>query len=179
MIDLSELNYKQLIDLEKQIQKEKVKKLPDHLTKTDLTNSSKMNEIGFLIDNRFREEKYGWPQKVDVDKFDWHCERDKEEAREQNHPAPVALNMTGRIDSSIMYLCDTAFENYRDYISKSEKPKRSIIYYGMTGPREDQNYYSVAVNKEIPWQIADQYKNMYYELCDIFLKHAKGEINEH
>ena len=75
----------------------------------------------------------------------------------------------------MIYLCDIAFENYKDYIPKY-----------MTGPNRDKPKVKdtmISTNKEIPWQKADKYKSMYNELCDIFIKYAnlkdKENPNEH
>lgn len=182
MIDLSELNYKQLIELEKQIQKEKENKIHEHVTKGDLTNccSTEMQPIYDMLDKRFRDEKYGWPQKLCVDKFDWASDKEKEQARLKNYPAPCVESIYSRITSSFLYLCDMAFENYHDYLGSTDNTRyRKGNHYGTTkGPDDSKRYFTVAIDKEIPWQKADRYKSMYNELRDIFIKYAKGELNE-
>lgn len=179
MIDLSELNYKQLIDLEKEIQKEKEKKIHSHVTKGDLTcsNSAEMEPIYDMLDKRFRDIKYGWPQKVRVDKFDWSSDEEKEQARLENFPAPCVESIYSRITSSFLYLCDIAFENYHDYLGRTDNTSfnKGNHYGSCMGPDDSRRYFTVAIDKEIPWQKAEKYKAMYEDLAKIFKIYAKGE----
>lgn len=172
MVDLSELNYKQLIALEKQIQEEKARKVKYHVTKSDLCNSDDAKTIFDILDKRFQEEKYGWPQKLDVTKFTWNSEEEKEEAAKENLPAPVAENVYDRVLSSTLYLCDVAFQNYRDAISKKEI---SVIKAAcrISPKSPEDRYYTVSMNKEIPWEKSKDYKEMYEEITKVFLKYAE------
>ena len=176
MVDLSELNYKQLIALEKEIQKEKAKKVRDHLTKSDLINSEKSRNIESIIDPRFQNAKYGYPNDewkeiaLDSEYMNSLSEAGKKDSQVFHERPEVTRRILGRLEDARLYMCDIAFENYRDY-----KPKY------MTGPNRDKPKIKdmmVAMNKEIPWQFAEQYKSMYNELCDIFIKYAKGELND-
>ena len=175
MIDLSDLNYKQLIELEKQIQKEKAKKVHDHLTKGDLINSDKAHEILVFLDPEFQDAKYGYPNeewktiKPDVEYFESQSPEVQKHLRTSWERPEVTRSVSAKIDNSIVYLCDIAFKNYKDYIPRT-----------MCGPNRNQpktKYSMIKLNTEIPWQKADQYKSMYNELCDVFLKYAKGDSN--
>lgn len=176
MINLSELNYKQLIELEKQIQKEKEKKARDYLTKTDLIyDSEKVKEIVSFLDPKFQHGQYGYPNdewknsKADVEYFESKSPEDQEQLLVDWNRPEVVRDIKDKLTRNMLYMCDIALENYRDYISKTQ-----------SGPNRGEpksKYYTISTNKEIPWQKADQYKSMYNELCDIFLKYAKGESN--
>ena len=176
--NLSKLNYVQLIELEKEIQKEKEKKSQYILTKGDLINSDsdKMHTIYDTLDVRFRDEKYGWPQKLKVDKFDWPSEEEKEKARLKELPAPCVESVYSRITSSLLYLCDIAFKNYRDHLGPSDNMRwtKHNHYGSTTGPNDDERYFTIMVNKEIPWGKAKDYKAMYEELVDIFKKYMEA-----
>ena len=171
MIDLSELNYKQLIELEKEIQKEKAKKVGDHLTKTDLTWIGKSKEIMDILDPKFQNARYGYPQEdwktsaPDVEYFNSQSDDVKQKLLISWERPDVTRLIHTKVTSSITYLCDIAFENYRDYVAKTHdgKPK--------------SKYMTISINKEIPWKKADSYKAMYDEICNIFIKYAKGESN--
>lgn len=174
MIDISELNYKQLIALEKEIQQEKTKKISVHLIKGNLENSTEMSEIYDLLDERFREEKYGWPQKTKVEIFDWASDEEKEQEKDTIYAAPVVNNLFSRLSQSMLFMCDIAFQNYHDTYSKRLNCVYTSSHYG---PKDEERYFTVMMNKEIPWEKSEDYKNMFEELSGIFLKYAerKGE----
>ena len=171
-VNIEELSYKELIELEKQIQKEKTKKVQHYITKSDLYNSENLKTIFDILDKRFQDEKYGWPQKCDVDKFHWDSEEEKEEARNKNYPAPVAENLHDRLHSSFLYICDIAFQNYHDHYLNGCNTTRNY-YKAQSGPNDDNRYYTVTLNKEIPWQKSQKYKSMYEEMTNIFLKYSE------
>lgn len=164
MINLSELNYMQLIELEKQIKKEKEKKARDYLTKTDLIyDSEKVKEIVSFLDPKFQHERYGYPNdewknsEYYVMYFDSKSPEEQEQFLTDWNRPEVVRDIKDKLTRNMLYMCDIALENYRDCLKSK--------------------YHTISTSKEIPWQKTDQYKSMYNELCDIFLKYAKGESN--
>lgn len=181
MIDLSDLNYNQLIELEKEIQKEKIKKAGDCLTKGNLTclTNGKVKEILAILDPKFQDTKYGYPNnewrnsKPDVEFFETLSPEMQNQFQTSWERPEVTKSLLDKLTSSMLYLCDIALENYEDYIPKFKSNRSDHKRDEAKSP-----YYTVRINKEIPWTKADRYESMYNELCDVFLKYIEKEEGE-
>ena len=175
-IDLSNLNYKQLIELEKQIQKEKENKIKDHLTKDSLLHTGKAKEILSILDPKFQHARYGYPNKSwltsvpDTEYIESKSKEEKAIMLKAWERAKVVYDIQAHMHSSMTYLCDIAFENYEDYIPKFQSGKHR--------GESKSEVCTIKLRKEIPWQISEKYKAMYYEIADIFKKYAKENKKE-